>query len=76
MIRSSSPSPFTSPAPERNLPERSPFETPLNWAPASEPPDDLDDPEALQRFLGVRYLLLATIFGIRPLGGAEVFPFG
>jgi hypothetical protein len=30
----------------------------------SDPPSDLDNPEALQRFIGVRYLLLSPLFGI------------
>jgi tetratricopeptide (TPR) repeat protein len=30
----------------------------------SDPPTDLDNVEAVQRFIGVRYLLLAPIFGI------------
>lgn len=30
----------------------------------SDTPSDLDNPESLQRFIGVRYLLLAPIFGI------------
>jgi len=40
-----------------------------------DPPSDLDNPEAQQRYIGVRYLLLAPIFGIvvheLRIGGAE-----
>jgi hypothetical protein len=30
----------------------------------TDPPTDLENPEALQRFIGVRYLLLSPLFGI------------
>jgi Tfp pilus assembly protein PilF len=30
----------------------------------TDPPSDLENPEALQRFIGVRYLLLSPLFGI------------